>query len=72
MDKSMARVQSEIVASTGELRRLAGWPDLSPIHELASLAVERWLVSQVSAAILNIQREESAGERTPGEPGRHE
>lgn len=65
----MALVRSEIVASMGELRRLAGWPDLSPIQELASLTFERWLVRQVSAGIRNLQREEPAEDRAADEPG---
>lgn len=38
-----------------ELRRLAGWPDLSPLQELSSVAFERWIVSQVSAGIRGLR-----------------
>lgn len=49
------RVDSETGASMEELRRLAGWPDLSPFLDLGSIAFERWLASQVSAGIRELK-----------------
>ena len=62
----MARVRSEIDASTGDLRRLAGWPDLSPLYELGSLAFERWLVRQVSAGICDRDRDAPTEQQAAG------
>lgn len=49
------RIRVETGASIEELRRFAGWPDVSPLQELASLAFEQWLVSQLSATIRGLR-----------------
>lgn len=49
------RVRAETGASIEDLRRLAGWPDISPLQELASLTFEQCLVSQMSAALRELR-----------------
>jgi hypothetical protein len=45
----MARVEVQIDCSPGELRRLAGQPELLPLYEAVALRLERSLVRQVAA-----------------------
>lgn len=68
MDKGMVRVRSEIDASTDEVRRFLGWPDLSPLQELAAITFERWLVSQVFAAVRAMGTDESTACQGPPAP----
>jgi hypothetical protein len=43
------KVAAQIDCSANELRRLMGLPDLLPLHELGSRALELWFVQRVQA-----------------------